>query len=413
MLASLSHSRGIRTKFLTKENIIYKNLYGDEGADLESAKKRGDWSDTDKFIQNGHDWIQAEVKTSEIRGRGGAGFSTGVKWSFVPQNENQPHYLIVNADEGEPGTCKDRNILTYEPHKIVEGALLSAYAIRAHRSYVYIRGEFRHEAKCLQKAIDEAYAAKLVGKNNKFGWDFDISIHRGAGAYVCGEETALLNSIEGLPGRPRFKPPYPAIKGLYKCPTVVNNVETISSIPTILRRGGKWFSQIGVKGSKGTKIYCVSGCVNNPCIFEEAMGVPLRDLIEIHAGGVRGGWDNLLGVIPGGLSCPILSPKQVEDAIMSYDDLIAKGSALGTGAIIVLDKDVDLAGAFARVSSFYRHESCGQCGPCREGTAKMAEIMERIASGKRTCMTWSIRHKIQIIVFALWQVLLRIQLREC
>ncbi|KAH0789778.1 NADH-quinone oxidoreductase subunit NuoF [Histomonas meleagridis] len=381
MLASVSHSRNITTKFLTKENLIYKNLYGDEGADLESAKKRGDWNETDKFIQNGHDWIQSEIKSSEIRGRGGAGFSTGVKWSFVPQNENQPHYLIINADEGEPGTCKDRNILTYEPHKIVEGALLSAFAIRAHRSYVYIRGEFRYEAQCLQKAINEAYAAKLIGKNNKFGWDFDISIHRGAGAYVCGEETALLNSIEGLPGRPRFKPPYPALKGLFGCPTCVNNVETISSVPTILRRGGKWFSQIGVKGSKGTKIYCVSGCVNNPCVFEEAMGVPLRDLIEIHAGGVRGGWDNLLGVIPGGLSCPILSPKQVDEAVMSYDDLMAKGSALGTGAIIVLDKDVDLAGAYSRIASFYHHESCGQCGPCREGTGKMAEILERIANG--------------------------------
>lgn len=384
MLSSLCPAHRHFTKASLTDNTIFTNLYGDSDFGLSSAMSRGDWQGTSAILAKGRDWIVNEVKLSEIRGRGGAGFSTGTKWSFVPKNEDQPHYLVINADEGEPGTCKDRLIFISEPQKLIEGALLSAYAIRAHRAYIYIRGEFRYEAQRLQQAIDEAYAAGLIGKNNKHGYDFDISIHRGAGAYVCGEETALMNSIQGLPGRPRFKPPFPALKGLYDCPTCVNNVETISSIPAILKRGGKWFAGIGVKGSKGRKLFAISGCVNHPCVFEDDMGVPLRELIEKRAGGVRGGWDNLLGVIPGGLSCPILSKKQCESAIMSYDDLAAKGSALGTGAIIVLSKDVDLASAFARVSHFYRHESCGQCGPCREGTAKLAQIMERIARREGT-----------------------------
>ncbi|OHS95187.1 NADH-quinone oxidoreductase subunit F [Tritrichomonas foetus] len=345
---------------------------------------RGDWGETEKFIKQGREWILDQVKTSEIRGRGGAGFATGTKWSFIPKDTKNPHYLVINADEGEPGTCKDRQILTNEPHKLVEGALLAAYTIQAHSCYVYVRGEFRHEIRCLQKAIDEAYAAGLIGKNNKYGWDFDMYIHSGAGAYVCGEETALLNSIEGLPGRPRFKPPYPAVKGLFGCPTVINNVETISSVSTICRRGGKWFSSIGVPNSRGPKIFSISGCVNNPCVVEESMGIPLRELIEKHAGGVTGGWDNLLAIIPGGLSCPILNPKESSEAIMSYDDLASYGSALGTGAVIVMDKNVDILKAFARLTAFYHHESCGQCGPCRQGTAKLAEILDRIAAGKGT-----------------------------
>ena len=384
MLSVLCQTQRSFAKAAIKDDTIFTNLYGDYGLDLESAMQRGDWKDTDKILAKGRDWMLNEVKTSEIRGRGGAGFSTGLKWSFVPKNEDKPHYLVINADEGEPGTCKDRMILTCEPHKLIEGALFASYTIRAHRAYVYIRGEFRHEAQRLQEAIDEAYKAGLIGKNNKHGYDFDISIHRGAGAYVCGEETSLMNSIQGLPGRPRFKPPFPAIKGLYDCPTCINNVETISSIPAIMKRGGKWFSSLGVKGSKGRKLFAISGCVNNPCVFEDNMGVSLKELIEKKAGGVKGGWDNLLGVIPGGLSCPILSKKQTEEAIMSYDDLASKGSALGTGAIIVLNKDVDLAQAFARISHFYCHESCGQCGPCREGTAKLAQIMERIANRQGT-----------------------------
>lgn len=382
MLAAYGHR--FQTKFLDSKDRIFPNLFGDEGADLASAQKRGDWNQTEELIKKGKEFILNEVKKSEIRGRGGAGFSTGQKWSFVPKPSGIPHYLCINADEGEPGTCKDRQILTNEPHKLVEGALLASYTIHAHTAYVYVRGEFRHEIACLQKAIDEAYAAGLIGKNNKFGWDFDMYIHSGAGAYVCGEETALLNSIEGKAGRPRFKPPYPAAKGLFQKPTIINNVETISSVPTICKRGGDWFSSIGIKGSKGTKIYAISGHVNHPCVVEEAMGIPIKDLINKYAGGVRGGWDNLLCLIPGGLSCPILTKEQCETAVMGYNELSAMGSALGTGAIIVMDKSTNLYEAFRRVSHFYMHESCGQCGPCREGTAKLSDIMDKFAEGKAT-----------------------------
>lgn len=385
MLCSVTSARSFAAQaapFLDPKDRMFTNLYGDEDFGLEAAQNRGDWSETAKFLKNGREWIHNQVKLSEIRGRGGAGFATGTKWGFVPKDTSKPHYLVINADEGEPGTCKDRQILTNEPHKLIEGALLSAYTIQAHQAYIYIRGEFRHEADRLQKAIDQAYAAKLIGKGNKFGWDLDITVHKGNGAYVCGEETALLNSIEGLPGRPRSKPPYPAAKGLFKCPTVINNVETISSVSTICKRGGNWFSSIGVKGSKGTKIYGISGCVNHPCVVEDAMGIPLKDLIEKHAGGVTGGWDNVLAVIPGGLSCPILVKDEAEKAIMSYDDLASYGSALGTGAVIVLDKKVDILKAFARLAGFYKHETCGQCSQCYKGTAKLSEILTRIADGK-------------------------------
>ena len=379
-------TQGLRfaTKFLTDKDRIFINLHGDKGSDLKSAMERGDWSNTEEIIKKGRDFIHGEVKKSEIRGRGGAGFATGTKWGFIPKTTEKPHYLVINADEGEPGTCKDRQILTNEPHKLVEGALLASYTIQAHAAYVYIRGEFRHEAEQLQKAIDEARAAGLIGKNNKFGWDFEMYVHRGAGAYVCGEETALLNSLEGKAGRPRFKPPYPAVAGLYQCPTIINNVETISSVPAICRRGGDWFASIGIPGSKGTKIYGISGAVNHPCTVEEAMGIPIKDLIEKYAGGVKGGWNNLLCVIPGGLSCPILSKEECETAVMGYNELSKLGSALGTGAVIVMDKSTDIVKAFQRVSHFYMHESCGQCGPCREGTACLSDIMDKFAAGKAT-----------------------------
>jgi NADH-quinone oxidoreductase subunit F len=296
--------------------------------------------------------------------------------------KDRPHYLVVNADESEPGTCKDRDILRHEPHKLVEGCLLAGFAMRANAGYIYIRGEFINEAIALQKAIDEAYDAGLLGKNAaKSGWDFDLYVHRGAGAYICGEETALLESLEGRKGQPRLKPPFPAGAGLYGCPTTVNNVETIAVVPTILRRGADWFAGLGREGNTGSKLFCISGHVNNPCNVEEEMGIPLKDLIEKHAGGVRGGWDNLLAVIPGGSSTPLMPKHVCDDMLMDFDSLRNAGTGLGTAGIIVMDKSTDIVQAIARISYFYKHESCGQCTPCREGTGWMYRMMDRLVRG--------------------------------
>lgn len=371
---------------LQDKDRIFTNLYGWQGADLKSAQIRGDWSGTKDIIAKGRDWIVEEVKKSELRGRGGAGFPTGMKWSFMPKEpgkDGRPSYLVINADESEPGTCKDRDIIRHEPHKLIEGALLSSFAIGAHTCYIYIRGEFHDEADALQKAIDEAYDAKLLGKNAcGSGWAFDLYLHRGAGAYICGEETALLNSLEGKKGFPRNKPPFPAGAGLYACPTTVNNVETIAVVPEILKRGGAWFASFGKEKNKGTKVFCISGHVNNPCNVEEAMSIPLKELIEKHGGGVRGGWDNLLAVIPGGSSTKLLPKSICDDVLMDFDSLRAAGSSLGTAAVIVMDKSTDIVYAIARLARFYWHESCGQCTPCREGTGWMYRIMQRMVKGE-------------------------------
>ena len=368
---------------LNDKDRIFTNIYGWQGADLSSAKARGDWDNTKALIKLGHEEVIERVKASGLRGRGGAGFPTGLKWSFMPKEvKDRPHYLVVNADESEPGTCKDRDIIRHEPHKLVEGCLMAGFAMRAHAGYIYIRGEFVNEAKALQRAIDEAYEAGLLGKNAaKSGWDFDLYLHRGAGAYICGEETALIESLEGKKGQPRLKPPFPAGAGLYGCPTTVNNVETIAVVPTILRRGADWFAGLGREGNTGSKLFCISGHVNNPCNVEEEMGVSLKELIEKHAGGVRGGWDNLLAVIPGGSSTPMI-PKVVCDTIlMDFDSLKAAQTGLGTAGIIVMDKSTDIIKAIARISYFYKHESCGQCTPCREGTGWMYRMMERLVKG--------------------------------
>lgn len=368
---------------LDDKDRIYTNLYGFEGADLASAKKRGDWSDTKNFIKKGSEWIIDEVKKSGLRGRGGAGFPTGMKWSFMPKDSGKPHYLVINADESEPGTCKDRDILRNEPHKLLEGALIAGFAMGAHTAYIYVRGEYFNENSSMWKAIHEAYDAGLLGKNAAgTGWDFDVVMHRGAGAYICGEETALIESIEGKKGQPRNKPPFPAMAGLYSCPTTVNNVETIASVPEILRRGGEWFSSLGLnEKNAGTKLFCISGHVNQPCNVEEEMGIPLKELIEKHCGGVRGGWDNLLAVIPGGSSTPLI-PKSVCDSVhMDFDSLREVGTALGTAGVIVMDKSTDIIYAIARLSYFYKHESCGQCTPCREGAGWMWRMMMRMVSG--------------------------------
>lgn len=367
--------------FLRNEDRIFSNLYGTLGWNLSAAQSRGDWDNTAAFIAKGSDWIINEIKASELRGRGGAGFSTGMKWSFIPK-DNQQHYLVINADEGEPGTCKDRDIIRNEPHKIIEGALLAAAAIQASVGYIYIRGEFKKEADILEAAIQEAYDKKLMGKNaSGSGFDFDLHVHHGAGAYVCGEETALLESLEGKKGQPRLKPPFPASFGLYGQPTVINNIETIAVVSTILRRGASWFAGLGPEKNRGTKVFCISGHVNTPCNVEEVMGIPLKDLIEKYAGGVRGGWDNLKAVIPGGSSVPVLPKSVCETVKMDFDSLSAVKSGLGTAAVIVMDQSTDIVEAIARLSKFYMHESCGQCSPCREGTGWLWRLLTRIQRG--------------------------------
>ena len=369
---------------LAQQDRIFTNLYGFKDFRLGSAQARGDWDGTAALLAKGQEALIEEVKASGLRGRGGAGFSTGTKWSFMPKvSDGRPSYLVVNADEGEPGTCKDRDMLRHEPHKLIEGCLIAGFAIRAVAAYIYIRGEFKREIQHVQTAIDEAYSQGLIGKNAcGSGFDFDVFVHAGAGAYICGEETALIESLEGKKGQPRLKPPFPAGAGLYGCPTTVNNVESIAVVPTILRRGAPWFAGIGRPNNSGTKVFCISGHVNKPCNVEEEMGIPLRELIEKHAGGVRGGWDNLLAIIPGGSSVPLL-PKEICDTVlMDFDALKEVKSGLGTAAVIVMDKSTDIVKAIARLSQFYTHESCGQCTPCREGTGWLWRMMERMVTGE-------------------------------
>jgi len=371
---------------LRDQDRIFRNLFGTQDWRLQGARARGLWDDTKGLLARGRDAIIDEIKKSDLRGRGGAGFPTGLKWSFMPkQADVRPSYLVVNADESEPGTCKDRDILRFDPHMLLEGCLVAGFAMGAHTCYIYIRGEFFNEASNVQVAIDEAYAAGLIGKNAcGSGWDYDIHLHRGAGAYICGEETALLESLEGKKGQPRLKPPFPAAVGVYGCPTTVNNVETIAVAPTILRRGAAWWGAIGRPKNTGTKIFCISGHVEKPCNVEEEMGIPLRELVDKHAGGVRGGWNNLLGIIPGGSSVPVLPKSICDTVLMDFDSLRDVKSGLGTAAVIVMDKSTDIIAAIARLAHFYMHESCGQCTPCREGTGWMWRVMERMVKGNAT-----------------------------
>ena len=388
---------------LQDKDRIFQNLYGQDDWGLEGAKRRGIWDNTKALIERGRETLVNEMKESGLRGRGGAGFPTGVKWSFMPPEERRdgrPHYLVVNADESEPGTCKDREILRYDPHTLVEGCLVAGCAMGANAAYIYVRGEFYSEASHLQQAIDEAYEAGLIGPNAcNSGWDFDVYLHRGAGAYICGEETALLESLEGKKGQPRLKPPFPAACGLYGCPTTVNNVETIAVAPTILRRGPSWFAGFGRENNTGTKIFSISGHVNNPCNVEEEMSIPLKELIEKHAGGVRGGWDNLQAVIPGGSSTPCLSKNICDNVLMDFDSLREHSTGLGTAAVIVIDKSADMVEAIARLSHFYRHESCGQCTPCREGMGWVYRVMKRMVTGdaeiEEIDMLWDVTKQIE------------------
>lgn len=365
---------------------IFTNISGNEDVFLVGAMARGIWSGTRDILLKSSDDIIAEIKNSGLRGRGGAGFSAGLKWSFMPKPEKRPSgqmaYLIINADESEPGTCKDRDILRYEPHRLLEGILIASRAMNVAVAYIYIRGEFYNEAQVLGRAISEAYDAGFLGRNAcNSGYDLDVYIHRGAGAYICGEETAQLESLEGRKGMPRLKPPFPAAVGLFGSPTTINNVETIAVVPEIMKRGAGWFASIGKANNTGTKLFCISGHVNNPCNVEEAMGIPLKVLIEKHAGGVRGGWDNLLAIIPGGSSVPML-PKSICDTIeMDFDSLKGVKSGLGTAGVIVMDRSTDLIRAVERLSHFYMHESCGQCTPCREGVHWLWDMMKRLVDG--------------------------------
>ncbi|WEX78609.1 NADH-quinone oxidoreductase subunit NuoF [Sinorhizobium numidicum] len=368
---------------LRDEDRVFTNIYGLKDKSLKGAMARGHWDGTKQILEKGRDWIINEMKASGLRGRGGAGFPTGLKWSFMPkESDGRPHYLVVNADESEPGTCKDRDIMRHDPHTLIEGCVVASFAMGAHVAYIYVRGEFIREREALQAAIDECYEFGLLGKNNKLGYDIDIFVHHGAGAYICGEETALLESLEGKKGQPRLKPPFPANMGLYGCPTTVNNVESIAVAPTILRRGAGWYTSFGRPNNHGTKLYSVSGHVNRPCTVEDAMSIPFHELIEKHCGGIRGGWDNLLAVIPGGSSVPCVPGAQMKDAIMDYDGLRELGSGLGTAAVIVMDKSTDIIKAIWRLAVFYKHESCGQCTPCREGTGWMMRVMERMVQGR-------------------------------
>lgn len=368
---------------LKDQDRIFTNIYGFEDSGINAAMKRGDWHRTKDLLSFGRDWIINEVKQSGLRGRGGAGFPSGLKWSFMPKvSDGRPHYLVVNADESEPGTCKDREIMRHDPQKLIEGCLVVGYAMGAKAAYIYIRGEFWHEYNQLWKAVHEAYAKGFLGKNAcGSGYDFDVYVHRGAGAYICGEETGLIESLEGKPGKPRLKPPFPANVGLYGCPSTVTNVETVSVAPTILRRGASWFAGFGRPNNSGTKLFCISGHVNNPCTIEEEMSIPLKELIERHCGGVRGGWDNLLCIIPGGASVPLLPKSVCDTVLMDFDALKEVQSGLGTAAVMVMDKSVDPIKAISRLSYFYKHESCGQCTPCREGTKWLSTLMDRMTIG--------------------------------
>ncbi|KAJ1330208.1 NADH dehydrogenase [ubiquinone] flavoprotein 1, mitochondrial [Batrachochytrium salamandrivorans] len=349
---------------LSDQDRIFTNLYNRHDFKLKGALQRGDWYKTKEILLKGHEWIISEMKASGLRGRGGAGFPSGLKWSFMNKPggpDGRPRYLVVNADEGEPGTCKDREIMRHDPHKLVEGCLLAGRAMNATACYIYIRGEFYNEASNLQVAINEAYKNGLIGKNAcGSGFDYDIYIHRGGGAYICGEETALIESIEGKAGKPRLKPPFPADVGLFGCPTTVANVETVAVAPTILRRGGAWFAGFGRERNAGTKLFCISGHVNNPCTVEEEMSIPLRELIDKHC----------------------VLPKNIcEEVLMDFDSLRDVQSGLGTAAVIVMDKSTDIVHAISRLSAFYQHESCGQCTPCREGTTWLSNMMNRFERG--------------------------------
>lgn len=364
-------------------DVCYRTLHLDNSWKLESYRSAGGYEVLEKILREKTppEELIEELKISALRGRGGAGFPTGLKWSFMPRGAEGQKYIVCNSDEGEPGTCKDRDILRYNPHQLIEGMAIAGYCIGASQGYNYIRGEFWEPYERFQGAIEEARAAGLLGKDILgTGFDFDIEVHLGGGAYVCGEETALLESIEGKKGQPRFKPPFPASYGLYGCPTTINNTETLASVPMILKNGGQWFLELGKPNNGGNKIFSVSGHVNKPGNYEVPMGTPFADLLEM-AGGVRDG-HTLKAVIPGGSSTPVLHADVAMNMNMDYDSIAEAGSMLGAGSVIVMDETTCMVKVLDRLSYFYYEESCGQCTPCREGTGWLHRIVHRIETGE-------------------------------
>ena len=368
-----------------KEVRLLSEYFGDpEARTIEGWKARGGYKALSKAFEMGPEGVIEQVKASGLRGRGGAGFPTGLKWSFMPKDTGRPHYLLCNADESEPGTFKDREIIRWTPHQLIEGCVIGAYAIGASHCYIYLRGEFFETTQVLAKALEDAYEAGYVGKNILgSGVDIDVTLHVGAGAYICGEETALMNSLEGRRGQPRVKPPFPAAVGAFGMPTTINNVETLCAASHIVLNGGEWYRQWGTEKSPGTKLYCVSGHVNRPGNYELPLGFPLMELIEDVCGGMRDG-NALKAVIPGGSSVPILSAEECQSCTMCYEGVIEAGSMLGCASVIIMDETTDIVKQVRRMAYFYAHESCGQCTPCREGTAWATKILRRIEDGRGT-----------------------------
>lgn len=363
--------------------VCFRTLHLDQPWTLESYISVGGYQVWKKILKEKTppEQLIEEVKLSALRGRGGAGFPTGLKWSFMPRQATGTKYIVCNSDEGEPGTCKDRDILRYNPHQLIEGMAIAAYCIGAEAGYNYIRGEFWEPYERFQGAIKEALDAGLIGDNIEgSGQNFHLYTHLGGGAYICGEETALLESIEGKKGQPRFKPPFPASYGLYGKPTTINNTESLASIPVIIEKGGQWFLDLGKPNNGGTKLFSVSGNVNRPGNYEINMGTPFSELLEM-AGGMKDGYQ-LKAVIPGGSSAPVIPGDIMMDVTMDYDSIAEAGSMLGSGAVIILDDKVCMVNALARLSHFYFEESCGQCTPCREGTGWLSRVVHRIEHGQ-------------------------------
>ncbi len=366
---------------MTMEPILLRARGVENSRSLASYLERGGYKALAKALAMDPAEVIDEVKASGVRGRGGAGFPAGVKWSFVPKDLPKPKYMICNADESEPGTFKDRELILVDPHMVLEGIAIASYAIDAHTAYIYIRGEFVRETEILERAIAEARRKNYLGKDIVgSGYDLEVHIHRGAGAYICGEETALIESIEGKRGLPRLKPPFPAVVGVFSCPTVVNNVETLACIPHIIERGGAWFATIGTERSTGTKLFCVSGHVERPGVYEAPMGTTFRVIIEEFCGGVRGG-RKLKAFIPGGSSAPILPADRI-DTPADFESVAKAGSMMGSGGVIVMDDTVDMVWALENLLTFYAHESCGQCTPCREGSDWALDVVRRIRRGQ-------------------------------